>query len=118
MNHASTRIYRLTELRAAIHRPNQPSNDGASCYDTQWPTPDILKAYTPISRLSIGNQITALFECQLRGIEPGWIDTYIRDGSEKGAMFRKGEKGTWVCVPVTRKRKVKHQGPRTTSLKL
>ena len=68
----------------------------------------ILKAYTAFHGYSIGNQIAALFQCQLRGIEPGPIDTY-KGWLDKGRHVRKGEKGISLCMPVTRKRKAKDQ---------
>lgn len=68
----------------------------------------ILKAYTAFHGYSIGNQIAALFECQLRGIEPGPIDTY-KGWLDKRRHVLKGEKGIRLCMPVTRKRKAQDE---------
>lgn len=63
----------------------------------------MLKAYTAFHGYSLGNQLAALVQCQLFGIEPGPIDTY-RGWLQKNRHVRKGEKAIWLCMPLTRKR--------------
>jgi antirestriction protein ArdC len=63
----------------------------------------ILKAYSAFHGYSLGNQLGALLQCQLHGIEPGPIDTY-KGWLDKGRHVRKGEKAIWLCMPLTRKK--------------
>jgi len=63
----------------------------------------MLKAYTAFHGYSLGNQLAALLQCQLLGIEPGPIDTY-KGWLEKNRHVSKGEKAIWLCMPLTRKR--------------
>jgi hypothetical protein len=64
----------------------------------------ILSAYSAFHGYSLGNQLAALLQCQLRGIQPGPINTYI--GWQKlNRQVRKGEKAMWLCMPLTRKMK-------------
>jgi len=63
----------------------------------------ILKAYSAFWGYSLGNQMAALLQCRLRGIEPGPIDTY-RGWLNKGRQVRKSEKAIWLCMPLTRKK--------------
>ena len=51
----------------------------------------ILEAYTAFYGYSIGNQILALMQCYLRGIQPGPISTYP-GWQAKGRQVRRGEK--------------------------
>ena len=64
----------------------------------------ILKAYSAFHGYSIGNQLAAMIQCGMRGIEPGPIDTYP-GWKSKGRQVRKGEKAILLCMPLTRKRK-------------
>ena len=64
----------------------------------------MLKAYSAFHGYSPGNQLAALMQCNIRGIEPGPIDTY-KGWQEKGRQVRKGEKAIWLCMPLTRKKK-------------
>src|SRR5437773_2280197 len=64
----------------------------------------ISKAYSTFWNYSVGNQLSALFQCLLRGIEPGPIHTY-RGWSELGRHVKKGEKAIILTMPVTVKRK-------------
>jgi antirestriction protein ArdC len=69
----------------------------------------ILRAYSAFHGYSLGNQIAAIFQCQLRGIEPGPINTY--PGWQKlNRQVRKGEKALWLCMPLTRKMKDEASG--------
>jgi len=62
----------------------------------------ILKAYSAFHGYSLGNQLGAIVQCQLRSIEPGPINTYL--GWQKlNRQVRKGEKAIWLCMPLTRK---------------
>ncbi|HKQ04150.1 MAG TPA: ArdC-like ssDNA-binding domain-containing protein [Blastocatellia bacterium] len=64
----------------------------------------ILKAYNAFWGYSLGNQIAAMVQCQIRGIEPGPINTY--PGWQKlNRQVKKGEKAIWLCMPLTRKMK-------------
>jgi antirestriction factor ArdC-like protein len=63
----------------------------------------ILKAYSAFHGYSLGNQLAALLQCQLFGIEPGPIDTY-KGWLDKARHVRKGEKAIWLCMPLARKK--------------
>ncbi len=66
----------------------------------------ILKAYSAFHGYSLGNQVAAMIQCQMRKIEPGPINTY--PGWQKlNRQVRKGEKAIWLCMPLTRKIKDK-----------
>jgi hypothetical protein len=64
----------------------------------------ISDAYRRFWNYSVGNQILALFQCLIRGIEPGPIHTYL-GWKELGRQVKKGEKAIVLCMPVTVKRK-------------
>jgi hypothetical protein len=64
----------------------------------------ILRAYSAFHGYSLSNQVAAMVQCQIRGIEPGPINTY--PGWQKlHRQVMKGEKAIWLCMPLTRKRK-------------
>ena len=63
----------------------------------------ILKAYSAFHGYSLGNQIAAMVQCQMRGIEPGPINTYP-GWKQLGRQVRKGEKAILLCMPLTRKK--------------
>src|SRR5262245_58998053 len=69
----------------------------------------MLKAYSAFHGYSLGNQLAGLLQCNIRGIEPGPIDTY-KGCQEKGRQVRKSEKAIWLCVPLTRKNKNQETG--------
>ena len=69
----------------------------------------MLKAYSAFHGYSLGNQLAALVQCQLHGIEPGPIDTY-KGWLKKGRHVLKGKKALWLCMPLTRKRTDKETG--------
>jgi antirestriction protein ArdC len=64
----------------------------------------IMKAYSAFHNYSLGNQLLAMMQCQLRGIEPGPINTFPK-WQDLGRHVRKGEKALTLCMPVTIKRK-------------
>ena len=68
-------------------------------------TPGALSsAYRQFWNYSVGNQLLALFECLLRGLEPGPIHTF-RGWRDVGRHVKKGEKAITLCMPVDVKRK-------------
>lgn len=64
----------------------------------------ILKAYSAFHNYSIGNQISAMIQCNLRGLTPGPINTY-KGWQSLNRQVRKGERAIWLCMPLTRKKK-------------
>jgi hypothetical protein len=50
----------------------------------------------------VGNQILAVVQCQLRGLEPGPINTYP-GWQALGRSVKRGERALTLCMPVTRK---------------
>jgi hypothetical protein len=64
----------------------------------------IMKAYSAFWSYSVGNQILALIQCQLRGIEPGPINTFPK-WQTLGRVVKRGEKALTLCMPLTRKRR-------------
>src|SRR5690348_3039577 len=63
----------------------------------------MLKAYRAFHGYSLGNQMLALLQCQMRGIEPGPICTY-NGWHELGRQVKKGEKALTLCMPLVCKR--------------
>jgi antirestriction protein ArdC len=64
----------------------------------------IMTAYTAFHNYSLGNQLLAMMQCQLRGIEPGPINTFPK-WQDFRRHVRKGEKALTLCMPVTVKRR-------------
>ncbi|HEV7744081.1 MAG TPA: ArdC family protein [Pyrinomonadaceae bacterium] len=64
----------------------------------------IMKAYTAFHNYSLGNQILAMVQCQMRGIELGPINTFPK-WQDLGRHVTKGAKALTLCMPVTIKRK-------------
>jgi antirestriction protein ArdC len=64
----------------------------------------IMKAYSAFHSYSLGNQLLAMMQCQMRGIEPGPINTFPK-WQDLRRHVRKGEKALTLCMPVTIKRK-------------
>ncbi len=62
----------------------------------------ILKAYSVFHNYSIGNQIAAIVQCQMRGLSIGPLNTY-KGWQNLNRQVRKGEKAIWLCMPLTRK---------------
>jgi hypothetical protein len=72
----------------------------------------IMKAYSAFWNYSVGNQILALIQCQLRGIEPGPINTFPK-WQTLGRIVKRGEKALTLCMPITRKRRNDESDPST-----
>src|SRR5215212_8443566 len=66
----------------------------------------ILRAYSAFYGYSLGNQLAALMQCNLRDIQPGPINTYP-GWKRLNRQVKKGEKAIWLCMPLTRKSKDK-----------
>src|SRR5687768_5416050 len=62
----------------------------------------IMQAYTAFHSYSIGNQILALVQCQLRGLQPGPINTFP-GWQALGRNVKRGERALVLCMPITRK---------------
>src|ERR1044071_7316911 len=62
----------------------------------------IMEAYSAFHNYSIGNQILAVVQCQLRGLEPGPINTFP-GWQALGRSVKRGERALTLCVPVSRK---------------
>src|SRR6185369_12315978 len=62
----------------------------------------IMQAYSAFHNYSIGNQILALVQCQLRGLEPGPINTFP-GWQALGRTVKRGERALSLCMPITRK---------------
>jgi len=63
----------------------------------------IHEAYSRFHNYSLGNQLLALFQCFMRGIQPGPLATFPK-WKELGRYVRKGEKALTLCMPLTCKR--------------
>jgi hypothetical protein len=63
----------------------------------------ILRAYSAFHNYSLGNQLAAMIQCNLRGIEASPINTYQGWQGLK-RQVRKGEKAIWLCMPLIGKR--------------
>ena len=61
------------------------------------------RSLQPVSQLSLGNQLLALFQCFERGIQPGPLATFPK-WKESGRHVKKGEKALTLCMPLTCKR--------------
>jgi antirestriction protein ArdC len=63
----------------------------------------VSQAFTRFHNYSMGNQLLAWCQCELRGIPPGPIGTFVR-WKELSRHVKKGEKAITLCMPVTGKR--------------
>ncbi len=61
-----------------------------------------MEAYSAFHNYSIGNQILALVQCQMRGLEPGPITTFPA-WQALGRNVKRGERALILCMPITRK---------------
>jgi hypothetical protein len=64
----------------------------------------IMKAYRAFHAYSIGNQILALVQCQMRGLQPGPINTFPK-WKDLGRFVKRGERALTLCMPITCKRR-------------
>ena len=62
----------------------------------------IMEAYLAFHNYSIGNQILALVQCQMRGLEAGPINTFP-GWQALGRNVKRGERALILCMPITRK---------------
>lgn len=60
----------------------------------------LLEAYSRFHGYSLGNQLAAMFQCQLRNLPPGPIAT-LQKWNALGRSVRKGERAIVLCMPVT-----------------
>jgi antirestriction protein ArdC len=63
----------------------------------------IMKAYTAFHSYSLGNQLLALVQCQMRGLQPGPINTFPK-WKDLGRHVKRGERALTLCMPITCKR--------------
>ena len=64
----------------------------------------IMKAYSAFHQYSVGNQILALVQCQMRGLQPGPINTFPK-WKDLGRFVKRGERALTLCMPITCKRR-------------
>ena len=64
----------------------------------------IMKAYSAFYCYSTGNQLLALVQCHLRGLQPGPINTFPR-WKELGRHVKRGERALTLCMPISCKRR-------------
>jgi hypothetical protein len=64
----------------------------------------ILQAYSAFHNYSLGNQLLALVQCQMRGLQPGPINTFPK-WKDLGRYVKRGERALMLCMPITRKRR-------------
>jgi hypothetical protein len=64
----------------------------------------IMKAYSAFWNYSIGNQLLALIQCQMRELQPGPINTFPK-WQTLGRVVKRGERALFLCMPLTRKRR-------------
>ena len=64
----------------------------------------IMEAYSAFHNYSIGNQLLALIQCQMRGLQPGPINTFPK-WQTLGRVVKRGERALMLCMPLTRKRR-------------
>jgi hypothetical protein len=62
----------------------------------------IMEAYRAFHQYSVGNQLLALVQCHLRGIQPGPINTFPK-WQALGRYVKRGERALILCMPITRK---------------
>ena len=63
----------------------------------------MMKAYSAFHGYSLGNQMLALIQCEMRKLEPGPINTYA-GWQQLGRQVRKGERALTLCMPLTCKK--------------
>lgn len=68
----------------------------------------IMQAYSAFHQYSVGNQLLALMQCRIRGLEPGPINTFP-GWQSLGRNVKRGERALILCMPITRK----HRDPKS-----
>jgi hypothetical protein len=66
----------------------------------------LLEAYSAFHNFSIGNAVLAMFQCSVRDIKPGPLNTY-KGWQQLGRQVRKGEKAIVLCMPLAYKKCVR-----------
>jgi N-terminal domain of anti-restriction factor ArdC len=64
----------------------------------------IMKAYSNFHSYSIGNQLLALVQCYMRGLQPGPINTFPK-WQALGRYVKRGERALTLCMPITCRRR-------------
>jgi len=64
----------------------------------------LMKAYSAFHNYSLGNQLLATFQCALRGLPTGPINTFP-GWKTLGRSVKKGEKAISLCMPITVRRR-------------
>ena len=64
----------------------------------------IMEAYSNFHPYSLGNQLLALVQCQIRGLQPGPINTFPK-WKDLGRHVKRGERALTLCMPITCKRR-------------
>ena len=64
----------------------------------------IMEAYSAFHHYSIGNQLLALVQCHMRGLQPGPINTFPK-WQALGRVVKRGERALTLCMPITRKQR-------------
>jgi hypothetical protein len=64
----------------------------------------ILQAYSAFWNYSLGNQLLALVQCQMRGLQPGPINTFPK-WQALGRYVKRGQRALLLCMPITCKHK-------------
>jgi hypothetical protein len=70
----------------------------------------LLVAYTAFHNFSIGNAVLAMFQCCVREIKPGPLNTY-KGWQKLDRQVKKGEKAIVLCMPLAYKKRVQQDGP-------
>src|SRR2546421_5263146 len=73
-------------------------------YTTLFRSGLIMKAYSAFHSYSLGNQLLALVQCQMRGLQPGPINTFPK-WKDLGRYVKRGERALTLCMPITCKRR-------------
>src|SRR5258708_19000225 len=60
----------------------------------------IMEAYSAFHSYSIGNQLLAMVQCQMRRPHPGPINTFPKS-KELGRIVKRGERALLLFMPIT-----------------
>ena len=92
----------VAEKETAAKQPNRkPLVSWAALLDEAVKKPGFIhEAYSRFHQFSLGNQMLALFQCQLRGIQPGPLASFTK-WKQLGRHVKQGEKALTLCMPVT-----------------